>query len=102
MTSVKTEFDSRPLFLSAPFSCEFDSRPLFPAVFDDGVTTMAQRWHFLGREGVPIAYSWPAYPGGPGGPGAYEYTRESGIFTGYHLKQTIRLIAACPAVGDKG
>jgi esterase/lipase superfamily enzyme len=63
--------------------------------FDDSVTTIAQIWHFMGREGVPVAYSWPA---GYGGLRGYTYDRESGEFTVYHLKQMLRVIAACPDV----
>ncbi len=59
------------------------------------VSRIAQIWHFMGREGVPIAYSWPA-----GSPGLkqYMYDRESSEFTVYHLKQTLKLIASCPDV----
>ena len=32
--------------------------------FEDGVLVIAELWHFLGREGVPILYSWPAGSGG--------------------------------------
>ncbi len=28
--------------------------------FDQAVLSLADFWHFLGREGVPIAYTWPA------------------------------------------
>jgi esterase/lipase superfamily enzyme len=61
----------------------------------DSVSRIAQLWHFFGREGVPVAYSWPA-----GSPGikAYMYDRESSEFTVYHLKQTLKLIASCPDV----
>jgi esterase/lipase superfamily enzyme len=64
--------------------------------FDDSVTTLAQVWHFLGRRGVPVAYSWPA--GGGGLLRGYTYDRESSEFTVYHLKQMIRAIAECPDV----
>ena len=59
------------------------------------VSRIAQIWHFFGREGVPIAYSWPA-----GSPGLkqYMYDRESSEFTVYHLKQALKLIASCPDV----
>jgi esterase/lipase superfamily enzyme len=63
--------------------------------FDDGVTTIAEIWHFLGREGVPIAYTWPA---GRGGLRGYTYDRESSEFTVYHLKQCLRVLAAIPEV----
>jgi esterase/lipase superfamily enzyme len=69
----------------------------FNNTFDDSVVTIAGLWHFLGRQGVPIAYSWPA-----GHEGfmltAYNYDRESSEFTVYHLKQVIRHIAENPDV----
>jgi esterase/lipase superfamily enzyme len=64
---------------------------------DSSVSTVAQLWHFLGRRGVPIAYSWPA--GGGGGPlRSYTYDRESSEFTVVHLKEMLRVIADCPEV----
>ena len=63
--------------------------------FEDSVITGGEVWHFVGREGVPVVYSWPA---GTGGLRAYNYTIDSALFTIYHLKQTLRLIASCPAV----
>ena len=68
----------------------------FANTFNDGVETMAELWHFFGRQGVPIAYTWPA--GGSGYLRGYNYDRESSEFTIYHLKQTLRLIASCPEV----
>jgi len=68
----------------------------FANTFNDGATTIAQLWHFFGREGVPIAYTWPAGSGGL--LRGYNYDRESSEFTGYHLKQTLKLIASCPEV----
>jgi esterase/lipase superfamily enzyme len=61
----------------------------------DSISRIAQIWHFFGREGVPIAYSWPA-----GSPGLkqYMYDRESSEFTVYHLKEALQLIASCPEV----
>jgi len=64
--------------------------------FYDSVTTIAGLWHFLGRQGVPVAYSWPAGHGGL--LRGYTYDRESGEFTVYHLKTMLRIIAACPDV----
>jgi esterase/lipase superfamily enzyme len=64
--------------------------------FQDSVTTIAQLWHYLGRQGVPIAYSWPA--GHKGLLRGYTYDRESSEFTVYHLKQVLRVIASCPDV----
>ena len=64
--------------------------------FDDSVETIAQLWHFLGRRGVPVAYSWPAGRGGL--LRGYTYDSASSEFTVYHLKEMIRGIAACPEV----
>jgi esterase/lipase superfamily enzyme len=64
--------------------------------FYDAVVTIAGLWHFLGRRGVPIAYTWPA--GQSGLLRGYNYDRESSEFTVYHLKQTIREIAHNPDV----
>lgn len=63
--------------------------------FDDGATTIAQLWHFFGRQGVAMSYTWPAgFPGVLG----YMYDRESSEFTVYHFKQTLKLLASCPEV----
>ncbi|MFC1677283.1 alpha/beta hydrolase [Planctomycetota bacterium] len=62
--------------------------------FEDSPLVIAQLWHFLGREGVPIAYSWPA--GSPGLFRGYHYDRESGEFTIFHLKQFLKILASCP------
>jgi esterase/lipase superfamily enzyme len=67
----------------------------FNVDFTGSILTIGEMWHFLGREGVPVAYSWPA---GQGVLRAYEYTNQSALFTIYHLKQTLKLIASCPAV----
>lgn len=63
--------------------------------FDDAVTFVAQGWHFLGREGVPIAYTWPA---GSGGLLFYAHDRESGEFTHFHFKQFMRALALIPEI----
>lgn len=57
--------------------------------------TLAQIWHFMGRDGVPIVYSWPAAEGALR---AYAYSRESSEFTVSHLKRVIRLLTACEEV----
>jgi esterase/lipase superfamily enzyme len=64
--------------------------------FNYSIMTIAQLWHFLGRRGVPIAYSWPA--GHSGLLRGYTYDRESSEFTVYHFKEMIRAIAECPDV----
>ena len=61
--------------------------------FEDAVFTIAQFWQFMGREGVPIAYTWPA---GIGGLRGYTYDRESGEFTNYHLKQFLIMLSENP------
>jgi len=61
--------------------------------FEHSVFVMVDLWHFMGRKGIPIVYSWPA---GRGGLRGYNYDRESGEFTVFHLKQFIRLLASCP------
>ncbi len=63
--------------------------------FEDAAYTTAELWHFFGRQGVPICYTWPA---GIGGIRAYEYSLASTDFTIYHFKQVLRLIASCPDV----
>jgi esterase/lipase superfamily enzyme len=63
--------------------------------FEDAAFAMAELWHFLGRIGVPMIYTWPAgYPGLFG----YTYDRESSEFTVYHFRQTLKLIASLPEV----
>lgn len=63
--------------------------------FDNAVLSLAEFWHFVGREGVPIAYTWPA-----GSKGLFFYTvdRESGEFTVLHLKQFLRFLAEIPEI----
>ena len=63
--------------------------------FEDAVLAMAELWHFGGREGVPVAYTWPA-----GAPGLFFYAadRESGEFTVLHLKQLLKVLATIPEV----
>lgn len=57
--------------------------------FEDGLFAIGQIWHYLGRRGVPISYSWPA---GRGTLRGYAYDRESGEFTNFHLKQFLRAL----------
>lgn len=65
--------------------------------FEDGALVVAEFWHFLGRQGVPILYTWPA---GIGGLRGYTYDRESGEFTLFHLKQFLRLLASIPELEE--
>jgi esterase/lipase superfamily enzyme len=66
----------------------------FNNTFTEGAFRAAELWHFTGREGVPVLYSWPA--GHPGLLKGYTHDRESGQFTNYHLKQFLTALAACP------
>ncbi len=58
--------------------------------FEDAAFALAELWHFFGREGLPIVYTWPA-----GHPGIFGYTydRESSEFTVFHLKQVIEWLS---------
>jgi esterase/lipase superfamily enzyme len=56
---------------------------------------MAQVWHFMGRPGVPLIYSWPA---GRGGLRGYTSDVESAEFTTFHLKQFLRALATAPGL----
>ncbi|HPD32330.1 MAG TPA: alpha/beta hydrolase [Phycisphaerae bacterium] len=63
--------------------------------FDYAAGTIAELWHFMGRQGVPVLYSWPAgYEEGI--IQSYTHDRESGEFTVFHLKQFLRTLASCP------
>ncbi len=64
--------------------------------FEDAIYVMADIWHFLGRKGIPIVYTWPAGRGGR--VRGYNYDRESGEFTIYHLKDFIRTLVSCPEI----
>jgi esterase/lipase superfamily enzyme len=55
--------------------------------------TLAEIWHFLGRDGVPVLYTWPA---GKNGILGYFGDRESGEFTVFHLKRFLRTLATTP------
>ncbi|MEO0990688.1 MAG: alpha/beta hydrolase [Pseudomonadota bacterium] len=67
----------------------------FNNTFEDSALSMAEIWHFMGRQGVPLLYTWPA---GRGGLVGYFTDRESGEFTIFHLKETLRLVASSPGV----
>ncbi len=68
----------------------------FNNAFEEPAVVIAQIWHFIGRQGVPIFYTWPA------GSGltlrGYNYDRESGEFTVFHLKQFLKSLAACAEI----
>ena len=50
--------------------------------FNDAALNLADVWHFSGRHGVPVFYSWPAANEGMFG---YFKDRESGEFSIYHV-----------------
>ncbi len=64
--------------------------------FEDSMYAISQLWHYAGREGVPIVYSWPA--GSPGLLRGYTHDRESGEYTVYHLKSFIAAVAKTPGL----
>jgi esterase/lipase superfamily enzyme len=64
--------------------------------FAEAAYTVAELWHYFGREGVPIAYTWPA--GGGGLLRGYTYDRESSEFTVTHMKTFLRLLTRMPEV----
>ncbi len=63
--------------------------------FDDAILRAGEVWHFMGRVGVPVVYSWPA---GYGGVRGYAHDRESGEYTIFHLKFFLQMVASCPGV----
>ncbi|WP_162932952.1 alpha/beta hydrolase [Roseovarius sp. EL26] len=63
--------------------------------FDDGVGTLANIWHYSGRQSLPMVYSWPA---GSSGPLAYFRDVESGEFSVFHVKEYLRMLASIPEV----
>jgi esterase/lipase superfamily enzyme len=64
--------------------------------FDDALYTTAELWHFLGREFVPVAYTWPAGHGGL--LRGYNYDRESSEFTVFHFKRFLTWLSSLPDV----
>lgn len=65
--------------------------------FEDPMHRMASLWHYMGRPGVPVVYSWPSIKGG--GPlRGYTYARESSEFTVFHLRQFLQAVAMCDEV----
>ncbi|MHC4989912.1 MAG: alpha/beta hydrolase [Planctomycetota bacterium] len=67
----------------------------FNNTFADAAMTLAELWHFLGRPGVAILYSWPAATAGVFG---YNPDRESSEYTVSHFKQLIQVVAGSAEV----
>jgi esterase/lipase superfamily enzyme len=67
----------------------------FNNTFEYAVKTTSQVWHYLGRQGLGISYSWPSGTNGLFGYGA---DKESGDFTVFHLKQFLRSLYQCESI----
>lgn len=65
--------------------------------FENAAFRTAQLWHYLGRQFVPILYSWPS-GSDLGLLRGYTHDRESGEFTIYHLRKFLLSVAASPEV----
>lgn len=65
--------------------------------FEDSVQTLANLWHFAGRQSVPVSFTWPA---GNGGLLGYFRDREAADFSVYHAKEFLRMVAEIPEVED--
>lgn len=65
----------------------------FRSDFEDAQASLASLWHYSGRIGVPVLYSWPA-----DNPGVFGYfkDRESGEFSIFHLKEFLTMLAEIP------
>lgn len=65
--------------------------------FDRAMATLANLWHYEGRDSIPIAFTWPA-----GNPGLLSYFRDraAGDFSVYHAKEFLRLLAEIPELED--
>jgi len=67
----------------------------FNNTYEDAALSLTELWHFSGRAGVPLFYTWAA---GNSGLLSYFVDRESGEFSIFHLKETIKMIASMPEV----
>ena len=67
----------------------------FNVSFKNAILGLNDVWHFGGRQAVPIAYSWPS---GSGNLLGYFTDRESGEYTVYHFKETLRALYSMPEV----
>ncbi len=59
-------------------------------VFENPVLVATELWHYLGYEGVFIAYAWPSTPNR----WAYFSDAETTITTAYHLRKLLEFLAA--------
>jgi esterase/lipase superfamily enzyme len=58
--------------------------------FENAVLDLNDVWHFTGRRGVPIAYTWPSTSKNLFG---YFADHEASAFTVHHFKETIRILS---------
>ena len=65
--------------------------------FDDAVGTLANLWHYTGRQSLPVLISWPA---GSDGPLAYFRDVEAGEFSVFHVKEFLRMLAGVPELRE--
>ena len=63
--------------------------------FDDAAISLANIWHFTGRNTVPVFFTWPAASGGLFG---YFKDREAGEFSIFHLKESLRLLSSMEGI----
>jgi len=91
--SLRTEVERR--LALTPLKEAFVFIHGYANTFEEGAFKSADGWHFMGREGVPVLYTWAA---GHGGITGYAYDRESGEFTIFHLKELLRLLARIEAL----
>ena len=67
----------------------------FNNTFEYAAKTTSQLWHYMGRQGLGIVYSWPSGTNGVFGYGA---DKESGDYTIFHLKQFLKALYKCPSI----
>lgn len=67
----------------------------FNSLLEQALKTTARLWQATGRKAVPVTYSWPA---GNSGLFGYFKDRESGEFSIFHLKETLRVLSDLPGL----
>ena len=67
----------------------------FNNTFEDAAFGLADIWHFTGRVGVPVFYTWPA---GNGGLTGYFKDSEAGNYSIFHFKETMRILSTTPGL----
>lgn len=63
--------------------------------FEHAALSLADVWHYTGRVGVPVFYSWPA--GNRGLTGYFKDT-EAVKFSIFHFKEAIRILSSTPGL----